>query len=472
MKIIVFGTGDYYQRYKEILSLNDTIIALIDNNPAINGTTIDSIRVYMPQEVLNLNYDAIVLCSIHCIAMKEQLLSYGVDEKKIYFIEKFCQKMNDKIEYLPSDYNEGNNRLSQKKVLLISTYLSCGGGSIVAVYACQLLQELGYQIQLAVPGAETSMIKEANNAGIAVTVYPCLPYISQRIYDMLGEFELVIVNVFQMIQSAVEISKLKPVLWWIHENGPQNCHIYPSIIGKFGQYKPNMMNKINIVGVSKQASDIFNSFYPQQSKRQMAFGIPDYSQAVDMQKNGANDGITFAVIGAISFVKAQKNFLKAVMRLDKTDRDKAKFYIIGASDDITYTKELAEMNESCHGVNIIYGMPKSQMMSFYNNIDVVVCCSMEETMCMTIIEGMMNRKATITTSTTGIASFMEDGINGLICQPDDIDELSMSMHRLICDEAYRLRLAENGRRLYEEYFTMEAFKKRLAEEIQYTLNHY
>ena len=470
MRVIIFGTGDYYQRFKQVIAQNNDVIALLDNKKALKGTTIDDIVVHSPEQIQELSYDIVVLCSIYCKEMRDQLLSYDVDESKILYIEDYAKLLTTKTVYDPR--KQCNSGDVKKKILVVSCYLANNGGSLAVVHAVQILLEMGYMVELSIPGGDEPLIQQVVGMGVLVTVRPYLPNINEEMKEEVSVYDIVLVNVYQMLPSAVELSKIKPVLWWIHESGPNYCPIYPNYVEKYSQYHLSEMNVINVVGVCKLANHAFNMYYPHVANRCMEFGIPDTYDVSEMENPKERQRVTFAIIGGICRLKAQKVFLEAVSQLSEDDRNKAAFYIIGKQEERDYAEELSKINEERKAVDIIYGLPHDQMMQFYRKIDVVVCCSMEDNLNTTVIEGMMNRKVTIATNTTGVSMYMKDGINGIIIEPGNSGQLRDCMHKLITDNEYRLSLAENARRLYEKQFTLEAFKNRLQAEIDYTLNHW
>ena len=83
MKILLFGTGDYYNRYKKWFVRQD-VTALLDNSRQKQHTIIDGLEVLSPEEGIRLDYDAIVILSFYVKQMKQQLLSLGVEPEKIY----------------------------------------------------------------------------------------------------------------------------------------------------------------------------------------------------------------------------------------------------------------------------------------------------------------------------------------------------------------------------------------------------
>ena len=83
MKALLFGTGDYYRKYREWFRPED-ILGLVDNDEGKSGTRIDGYRVYLPHEAVSLPYDCVVILSVHEEAMRRQLTELGVPEDKIY----------------------------------------------------------------------------------------------------------------------------------------------------------------------------------------------------------------------------------------------------------------------------------------------------------------------------------------------------------------------------------------------------
>ena len=82
MKILIFGAGDYYERYKKWLA-QEEILALMDNSPQKQGTEVDGLKVMSPKEAVELPYEKIVILSFYVKEMKRQLIGLKVEEKDI-----------------------------------------------------------------------------------------------------------------------------------------------------------------------------------------------------------------------------------------------------------------------------------------------------------------------------------------------------------------------------------------------------
>jgi glycosyltransferase involved in cell wall biosynthesis len=90
--------------------------------------------------------------------------------------------------------------------------------------------------------------------------------------------------------------------------------------------------------------------------------------------------------------------------------------------------------------------------------------------CSTLFEAMASGKPVIATNTHTMASYVEDGENGLLVPEGDAEALKGAIERLMSDEALRMRLGKNARRYAEEHLDAEvltgalaAFFRRLAE---------
>ncbi len=463
-KIIIFGAGKFYENRRNQFFPDIEIVAFIDNDHQLYGKYIDRKPITLPNQIEQFSYDKIVLMSIKTNAdeMKEQLIRLGVDEKKIWLWEEFKKDMGRGRLKLYS----GNKELIEggKKVLIISTYLHYNGATVVIAHAAEILQKRGYNIVLAAPGGTYKYVNEMNNKGINVVICPSLPYLHQEEFFWIQQFDLVLVNVFQMIQCACEISKVKPVLWWIHE--PKE--LYEETIYQFNEYANlDNMSKINIYAVSSIARKNFNSYFPERINATLGFGIPDENVQGIRIKNKKD--ITFAIIGAVFPLKAQDTFIRAIELLDEDEKKDVQFWIVGSIWESDYSNEIKRGASKEPSIKILGELTRDEMNKAYADIDVVVCPSLEETVSLAIVEGMMHGKVCVTSDAVGMADYIIEGKNGFIHQVGDYVTLSEKMKWII---KHRNKISEIGihaRKTYEEHFTLEKFADRLESAIINTI---
>lgn len=459
MKVIVFGAGNFYRERKEKLNSFDDIeiVAFADNNSSLWGTEIDGNPVVPPDQIQTFEYDNVLIMSIYIYAIYEQLINLEVDKDRVITWERFfAESMKGKREiYSLTPLTEK----PEKSVLIISTDLGYNGGTLAAVYAALALKQRGVSVVVAAPKGDNKLIEEMIGYKIDVVIWLSLPYIFDIDKKWIQQFEIVIVNTLQMLECIHQIVKIRPTMWWVHEP----LELYAPVMMKFPDCKNKVLSEaLNIYAVSRIAQRNFNNEMADIVNRILTIGIPDTGTVVRHKKQNDRKMI-FAIIGVLLCVKAQDIFINAASKIDS---GKAEFWIIGPPNDTEYCQRILEMAEGIGSVKFLGKLTRNEMNTAFQNIDVVVCASHEETLSMTIIEGMMHRKICITTENTGIAEYMEDGINGFIIPPNDVSALAERMSWLVENRDKTEELRTAARSTYEKYFTMEV----LGENLKRALN--
>lgn len=458
IKLIIFGTGMFYKNRKSKLPSNVKIIAFLDNNEALWGKTIDNIEIFSPQDLLGFTYDKVLLMSRSSDEMKQQLLALKVDDEKIVTWEEFFkQTQHGRFSFFYGGDIIGTNG----RVLIISTPLGYTGAPITALYAAKALQMKGYDVVLCAEKGDENFVDEAIKYGVNVVLCPAIPYLGKEELFWIRQFDMVLVNTFLMAACACEISYLRPTIWWIHECGAKFENYYPDTIKKFKKYIEGVIrSKANILGVSSIAVDIFNEYYPDRSDDVLPYGIPDDACPL---KNDDHESkkLVFAVIGTICKRKGQREFLEAINLLQKNKKWEAEFWIIGDKADIVYADSLNDLADRCQSVKVKGGVSRSGLRKIYDQIDIVVCPSFEETMSIVLTEGMMLGKICISTNNTGMSRYIIDKKNGLICEAGNVRSLWKAMEWVLRNKDQLDPMRVNARETYEKYFTLERFAERL-----------
>ena len=207
MKLIIFGIGQYYSNRKgKLFELCEEaeIVGYIDNK-AKAGMTFEGKEVLKPEQMRNTVFDKILLMSKSYLQMKSQLIELG-------FLEE--EMSHGKYEFFCA---ERTGREREKRLLIISTDLGYNGGSIAAGYAAKELAGT-YDVVLAAPRGDKDFIHEMVADGIHILLCPAIMHLGREEQYLIEKFDVVVVNVFQMLPVACQVSALKPTLWWIHES--------------------------------------------------------------------------------------------------------------------------------------------------------------------------------------------------------------------------------------------------------------
>lgn len=455
MKVVVFGVGRFYQeRKEELLSYRDIKqVAFIDNNKSLHGTYLNNIPVLPVEQIAALDFDGILLMSAKSDEMKKQLLELKVETEKVWYWEWFKSKQNQGHFH----FYCGNPQTcsGRKRVLIITTDLNYNGGTLAAVYAAMVLQKRGYHTILAAPGGNKTFIEEMKNNGLNIAICSALPYLYQEETVFIQYFDLVLVNVFQMILCASEISKTKPVIWWIHE--PSD--LYAPILNRFQEYATEeRLKNAHIYAVSQIPQRNFNRHFPNRITKTLAYGIPD-EKPLTFQKN-KKDQIIIALIGSVIYRKGQDIFLEAVKKIPVHTKKQALFWIIGKAKQDSYGDEVRRLSAE-RGVSMLGEMTREEIRKAYEDIDILVCPSREDPLPIVVTEAMMFEKACIVSDSIGMADYILEGENGLICKTGDANDLAKKMSWMIDNRDKLEQIGYHARKTYEENFTMERFGTRL-----------
>lgn len=460
MKVVIFGLGNYYREQRDKLQTLSgvEVLAFSDNNPILWHQKVDGVSVIPPDAIKGTSCEKVVIISIYAREIYEQLVALGLEGNRIVIWERFWaeQGRENKI-LLEPEFGQDN---AGGDVLILSTNLNYNGGSLAAVYAAKALIQRGNRVTLAAPEGNENFVREAAEQGIPIVLDQAFPYLFKAEKKWIRQFRVVMVNTLQMMESASKISRLRPVLWWLHEA--------PFLYKKITDRYPNSLDEgrfddIHICAVSTNAQKYFNQVYPDRQSEILTFGIPDRGKACERAQNSR---VTFALIGAIYPLKRQEIFLKAADLVQRSSQ--AVFWVIGKIDDSTYFEKIEAMAAGNAAVRIWGERTRSEIHRMFSEIDVVVCASLEETVSITVTEAMMYGKLCITTDRTGIAEYIQDGVNGFVVPADDAEALAERMQWILahCDGLQEMRAA--ARETYEQHFSMDSFGEKLENALKKT----
>lgn len=460
MKVIVFGTGAYYRNRKEYFD-GVEIVAFIDNNTDIQNTDLDGVRILAPKDAIGLDYDYVcIMSNQYAVEMIKLLVQLGYDIDKIIgfgtfteIVERVVTQGCMQIHYrnLPGDV-----RGDKGKVLLVAHELSLSGAPVVLSYAAEVLKKNGYQPVILSPldGALREMIMKK---GIPVVIEPSITGRNRYLYEWMTEFDLVIICTLTFGQFIGELADFpKPIIWWLHESE----EVYS---GWWPRAKPERIGEnVSIYAGGHRALSTYKKYFENDNCKMLLYGVPNENSNYEAGFEKKHDGIVFAVVAVLQPRKGQDIFVEAVKKMKASDKENAEFWLIGPDPGI-YGDFILAIKEAVGTEPKIKMMGEWQMdklMAEYPNIDVVVCPSRDDPMPVVLPEAMMFYKTCIVSKGAGTAAFIEDKKNGLICECD-ADSLAEQMTWVMNHQEALAAIGTEGRKLYDEVFSMEAFEKNL-----------
>lgn len=175
---------------------------------------------------------------------------------------------------------------------------------------------------------------------------------------------------------------------------------------------------------------------------------------VPRQPNGVG-GCRLLFLGRLGERKGARELLEALAspalrRLDWS-------LTLAGDGEVECFRELAASLDLAARVRIPGWLSQQEAAAAMADADVFVLPSRDEGLPMAILEALAAGVAVVTTPVGAIPEVLEDGRTALLVPPADAPALAAALGRVIRDEALRARLAENGRRLFERRFTIDAY---------------
>lgn len=453
LKIGIFGCGNIYLRYRNLIPKSEEVVAIIDNDVTMHGIDVDGLRRIYPREYTEIQVDIIILMSDAAVEMREQLIRCGCPENKIVHYKDYFGALKNKKEIYKTDDDSKN----KKNLLIISNELGYHGGPIVAMRTARCAKELGYKVTIAASEGQNDFINELNQKGINVIIQEWLMNASWSNLQWVNSYDAIIVNTFPMVNCAIEISMHREVILWLHES----VDSYYGLEFWHNRINIGLRNKsLKLFAVTKRACENLYRFYGNDIKADiLTVAIEDWKK--ENNQNRENTNLVYAVIGYICKAKGQDVFLNALK--ENPGRKDNIYILIGRVQKSAFCEYVRRESFYENNIVLIGERTQEEMRHIQDYIDIVVVPSRAESFSMVAAEAMMMGRVCIISDDCGISEYIVDGVNGFVFRSGSTEELGRIM--LWCDNHKEklLEIGKNARKTFEENFTTELLKKRLEE---------
>lgn len=460
MQYLIFGTGDYYQRYKKWFDLEE-VAALLDNAPEKQNTYLDGIKVLSPEQGVGLAYDAVVILSFYVKAMKRQLMDLGVAENKIYhfydlhdliFRRKSGQAVDDKKPL--QCYGGVENIKTSAAILLLSHDLTMGGPALALYHMAQVLQKQGWKV-VAASMLDGPLREVLTAEGIPVIVDVNLQVETMREAEWTHDYSLIVCNTINFHVFLSERYVDKPVLWWLHDSS----FFYDGV--KRERMRGISRENLKICAVSPVAREAIEQFFADMPIEDLIYGVADETGGELKPRKCVEDKVCFVTIGYIESRKGQDILAQAICGLPEGKRRKAVFYIAG-QDTSQMAGQIREKTKDIPEVCIPGVLSREKIHEILEQADVLVCPSREDPMPTVAAEAMMHGVPCILSDVTGTAKYIQDGVDGIIFRSEDTGALMEKIAWCIENPQKIAAMSIPARKVYGDRFSMEAFEKSLV----------
>lgn len=230
------------------------------------------------------------------------------------------------------------------------------------------------------------------------------------------------------------------------------------------QYEQNVWLVKRKKLVYKLSSHIFVNSNATKLDSQSVYGIPENKIAVlqnSIKKyhrfSGINPNIKshIAYAGRLHNSKGIDTLLKAFNKCYATNKD-IHLDIIGEGPEKDRLLRLTKKLNIHNSVTFHSNQPKKKVMEFFENAYMTIVPSIKEAFGYVTIEAMSVKTPVIGSNTSGIKEIIRHQKDGLLFEPEDVNELHEKMNILLRDEAYAKKLGEQG---YERFINTYEHQK-------------
>lgn len=462
IKYLLFGTGDYYERYKKWFP-REAVLALLDNSPAKQNKIIDGIKVLPPREGVKLPFDVIVILSFYVKEMRRQLNDLHIPDSQIYHFydlrQLLYQRENKKpiLYYGNAENIAGTSDPAGKKILLLSQDMTLGGPAIALFYVAQVLQRQGYRVVFAsmLDGPLREKLLDFN---IPVIVDVNLQIETMKDADWTSQFTMLFCNTINFHVFLSKRNMSIPVIWWLHDSE----FFYHGI-------RRETLQSINTSGLKVCSAGpvperAMHHLLPELSIERLIYGVHDSAKEVGPKWKDevleAKKRICFVTIGYIENRKGQDILVEAIRMLPDEIRRKAEFFFVGQNSSV-FAQRLAEQIREMPEIVITGPVDRERIDEILEYADMLICPSREDPMPTVAAEAMMHHTPCMVSSVTGTAEYMEDGLNGFVFSSEDAQQLSEKITWCILNHEKLHDMGRKARLVYERFFSMGVFEKEI-----------
>lgn len=448
MKVIIFGTGNYYRLSKKYLDM-DQITCFVDNDVDKAGTFLDGKVIVSPEEADFNGCDYVLVLVMRYQDIVKQLSGIGVagDKIKLYPDLDDLFKVKPKIysENRTYDFKQWTDRRQEKKVMLVCHELTRNGVSVVLMHVARILKKMGYRPLMSAL-LEGELTEELQENDIDYIPQINMLYGGRLFAELIQEMEFVIVGTIGIADVTRRIAHTDvPIVWWMHESNNKDFHDFPLVI----------RDNVHYYAGGKRVVECFKRHYSQIPIEKMLYCLPDNL----VEKKTGDHVFRIGTIGLIYPRKAQDIFVTAVKKIPDEKKPGISFEIVGKYLEpvIDLDKVLRDSPE----IKYIGEMSQRELSYYFAGLDLLVCPSRDDPMPVVVTQAMQYGIPCIVSDQVGQSEYIIDGENGFIFPSEDAEALTEKISYCIENKNNLEKIGAESRKIYEKYFSENAMEESL-----------
>jgi len=456
LRVLLFGTGEYYNRYK-IWFENEMIVALIDNSVDKQGKLIDSVPVVSPEQAIGLEFDAIFIMSFYVVSMKRQLIELGVEEDKIHHFYDIHDLIYSPMLCKEVKYYGEFSGTNDKGILLINQDLTLGGPALALYHVAKVLVKNGYNVTYAsMLDGPLREILEKDRIPVIVDLNLLVQTMNEC--EWIIDFSLIICNTINFHVFLSKRDTSVPVIWWLHDA----IFFYDGVNRK--AISSISKENLKVWAVGPVSESAIKAFRPDFKVEDLLYGVED-TVSLKPKKREKLEYVRFVTIGYIEERKGQDILIEAIKKLPEYIRNQTRFLFIGSNTSM-FANSVMKEAEKIKEVEFCGLVDRDRINEVLSVYDMMVCPSREDPMPTVCAEAMSHGLPCIISDAAGTIKYIDNMINGVIFQSENVDDLATKIRWAVEHRNQLNKMGINARKVFENNFNMETFERNLLKLIE------
>ena len=380
------------------------------------------------------------------------------------------------------------------RVLQVITRLIVGGAQETVLDMATLLNEEIFQIViLSGPqtGSEGSLIEEGRLKGLNITILPSLVRQINPLLDLKALWQMVMYlrkNRYAIVHThsskagilgrlAAKLAGAPVIIhtvhgWSFHDHMPKAIKFAYIFLERFCARFTDALIVVTDrdeqkglqAGIGKR-----NQYHKIRSAIPLHDFDPDQIDRDSIRRDLSIPTDTL-VLGTVGRFSAQKNPLEWITVAEKISREipNCRFLMVGDGPLLPQVKSI--LREKNLAEKFIFPGIQRNVPQVLSVMDVFLLTSLWEGLPRVIPQAMLMRLPVVATRVDGSSEIIEDGVNGFLCAPGDVDSLAERCLRLLKEPNLRQEISRRGSEIAQKDFDLEQMIAQIADLYNYFLS--